>query len=114
MSVATCPRISLSSPPERRFRQPAAGLRPPSLDAAPDLDLTHVEVVQHPTPDQRLGTYFDAATVAAIRGKAAAKDTIILILPAAHDSAACPLGPTTGLLTPLGTYRGTVPRMVAS
>jgi hypothetical protein len=51
------------------------------------------EVVQHPTPDQRLGTYFDAATVAAIRGKAAAKDTIILILPAAHDSAACPLGP---------------------
>jgi hypothetical protein len=28
------------------------------LDAAPDLDLTHVEVVQHPTPDQRLGTYF--------------------------------------------------------
>jgi hypothetical protein len=83
------------------------------LDAAPDLDLTHVEVVQHPTPDQRLGTYFDAATVAAIRGKAAAKDTIILILPAAHDSAACPLG-LTGHLTPLGTYRGTVPRMVAS
>jgi hypothetical protein len=37
------------------------------LDAAPLLDLTHVEVVQHPTPDQRLGTYFDAATVAAIR-----------------------------------------------
>jgi hypothetical protein len=82
------------------------------LDAAPDLDLTHVEVIRDP-PETRLAAYFEPATVAAIRTAAGPRDTIILILPAAHDSADCPLGPPAHL-TALGTYRGTVPHMVAS
>jgi hypothetical protein len=83
------------------------------LDAAPGLDLTHVEVIQDADPSKRLGQYFESATVATILNTAAARDTLILILPAAHDSSACPLGPTT-LLTPLGSHRGTIARMIPS
>lgn len=83
------------------------------LDAAPELDLTHVDVIRDADPTRRLGLYFETSTVAAIRDTAAMRDTIVLVLPAAHDGPTCPLGPTEHL-TPLGTYRGTVPRMVPS
>jgi hypothetical protein len=82
------------------------------LDAAPDLDLTHVEVIRD-APDTRLAAYFEPRTVAAIRSAAGPRGTIVLILPAAHDTPDCPLG-STDRLTALGTYRGTVPHMVAS
>jgi hypothetical protein len=82
------------------------------LDAAPDLDLTHVEVIRE-TPETRLGPYFEPATVIGIRTAAGPRDTLILILPAAHDGPCCPVA-ATGRLSALGTFRGTVPRMVAT
>ncbi len=81
------------------------------LDAARALDLTHVEVIREERPDARLGTYFDGATIKKIRAETAECDTLILVLPAAWEGQTCPLGPTAHL-TALGTYRGTVPRMV--
>jgi hypothetical protein len=83
------------------------------LDAAPTLDLTHVEVIRETPPDARLGTYFDGRTITAIRAEAGNRDTLILVLPAAWEGQTCPLGPT-GHLTALGAFRGTVPRMVAT
>lgn len=83
------------------------------LDAAPALDLTHVEVIQGPNAEARLATYFTATTTAEIRKAATSSDTLILILPAAFEGHSCPLTPT-GLLSALGTFRGTVPRLVAT
>jgi hypothetical protein len=83
------------------------------LDAAPMLDLTHVEVIGGTDPTPRLGTYFEPEAIRAIRQAAGARDTLILVLPAAHASAECPLGATERLAA-LGTHRGTVPRMVAT
>jgi hypothetical protein len=82
------------------------------LDAAPLLDLTHVEVIRE-APETRLAAYFEPSKVAAIRDRAGQRDTLILILPAAHVAHDCPLGPTARL-TALGTYRGTVPHMVST
>lgn len=82
------------------------------LDAAPALDLTHVEVIRA-NVETRLGAYFEGATVAAIRTAAGPRATLILVLPAAYDTPDCPLGPTDRL-TALGSFRGTVPRMVAT
>jgi len=81
------------------------------LNAAPALDLTHVEVIREAPPDARLGTYFDGASITAIRTGAGDRDTLILVLPAAWEGRTCPLGPTSHL-TALGAFRGTVPRMV--
>lgn len=77
------------------------------LDAAPDLDLGHVEVIQSNRP-ARLGAYFDAATVARLGTERA--NTLVLILPAAFGGLTCPMTKTP-LLKPLGTHRGTVPHL---
>jgi hypothetical protein len=95
MSVATCPPISRSVFAGDFASQPLAFAH--LLDAAPLLDLTHVEVIRDPRP-RPASALFRAATVAAIRHRRGERDTLILILPAAHDSAACPLG-LTGMLT---------------
>lgn len=78
------------------------------LDTAPDLDLTHVEVIQN-GHGARLGAYFDTATAARL---AEGARTLVLILPAAHGGLACPMSQTPHL-TPLGTHRGTVPHLSA-
>lgn len=77
------------------------------LDAAPDLDLGHVEVIQSGR-EARLGSHFDEATVARLGTERA--NTLVLILPAAYDGLTCPLT-TTPLLKPLGTHRGTIPHL---
>jgi hypothetical protein len=65
------------------------------LDAAPDLDLTHVEVdpTSHARPTPR--HLFRARDRRRDPQGRRRRDTIVLILPAAHDSADCPLGPPT-------------------
>ncbi len=83
------------------------------LDAAPTLDLTHVEVIQEPDPAPRLSPYFEPATIHALRAARGERDTLILILPAAYDAPDCPLTDTAHLVE-LGVHRGTVPRMVAT
>jgi hypothetical protein len=75
------------------------------LDAAPELDLTHVEVIQA-NHTARLCAYFDAAIVAGLPQSG----TLVLILPAAHSGLDCPLT-RTAHLTPLGQFRGTVPHL---
>lgn len=73
------------------------------LDVAPDLDLTHVEVIQT-NHGARLGAYLDADQVAGLPREG----TLVLILPASHDGIGCPIRDTPHL-TALGTFRGTVP-----
>jgi hypothetical protein len=80
------------------------------LDAAPELDLGHVEVVQA-NRAARLGAYFDAAICAELVAEAG--DTLVLILPAAFDGLTCPLTETPRLRA-LGTFRGTVPHLSAT
>ncbi len=77
------------------------------LDAAPNLDLGHVEVIQA-NRATRLGAHFDATTVAHLMADPA--NTLVLILPAAYAGLTCPLV-ETGHLRPLGTVRGTVPHL---
>ncbi|MBY4894835.1 hypothetical protein KUL25_18920 [Rhodobacteraceae bacterium N5(2021)] len=79
------------------------------LDVAPGLDLTHVEVIQR-SHGLRLGAYFEGATVASLAAKGR---TLVLILPAAHEGVACPVVQTAHL-TPLGSFRGTVPHLSAT
>ncbi|MEX3016695.1 hypothetical protein [Gymnodinialimonas hymeniacidonis] len=76
------------------------------LDTAPDLDLTHVEVIQS-NHTARLSAYFSPVPTLPTDG------TLILILPAAHAGLACPVTETAHL-TPLGTFRGTVPHLSAT
>ncbi len=76
------------------------------LDVAPDLDLTHVEVIQS-NHRARLSSYF-SPDIAATFPKAG---TVVLILPAAYSGLTCPLAQTEHL-SPLGTFRGHVPHMV--
>lgn len=75
------------------------------LDVAPSLDLSHVEVIQtnHTT---RLGAYFDAAIAASLP----TDQTVVLILPNAHEGLTCPVR-ATHHLTPFGTLRGTIPHL---
>lgn len=71
------------------------------LDVAPDLDLTHVEVIQT-NHTARLAAYFSPIP------ELPSDKTLVLILPAAHPDPACPISETAHL-RPLGTFRGTVP-----
>lgn len=80
------------------------------LDAAPALDLGHVEVIQQGRT-ARLRAYFDAPTTAALALDPA--DTLVLILPAAYSGLTCPLSQTPRLRA-LGTHRGTVPHLSAT
>ncbi|HID68567.1 MAG TPA: hypothetical protein EYP31_10005 [Roseibacterium sp.] len=76
------------------------------LDVAPDLDLTHVEVIQsNHTP--RLSAHFDRVTCARLDQNG---QTLILILPAAHRGLKCPITQTTHLRA-LGAFRGTIPHL---
>ena len=77
------------------------------LDAAPDLDLGHVEVIQsnHAT---RLAAHFDATIVANLTSNSPA--TLVLILPAAYQRLTCPLQGTAHLRA-LGTFRGAIPHL---
>lgn len=77
------------------------------LDAAPTLDLGHVEVIQT-NHDARLAAYFDPQTVATL----AAHATLVLVLPAAYDGLTCPLTDTAHLRA-LGLFRGTIPHLSA-
>ncbi len=79
------------------------------LDEAPDMDLSHVEVIQS-GHDARLRVYFDEATTARLSGAA---PTLVLILPAARPSLEYPVGETAHL-TLLGTIRGTVSHLSAA
>lgn len=79
------------------------------LDIAGDIDLSHVEVIQSGHL-ARLGAYFDATTAAQL---AEGAKTLVLILPAAHEGVACPVAQTAHL-TPLGSFRGTVPHLSAA
>ncbi len=83
------------------------------LTACPELDLGHVEVIQEDDPLLRLGPYFDAATADQIIAARGADDTLALVLPAAYSTLDCPFD-GSDRLRPLGAYRGTVPRMVAT
>ncbi|WP_224813647.1 hypothetical protein [Hasllibacter sp. MH4015] len=78
------------------------------LDEAPNLDLTHVEVIQA-NHAARLAARFDAAQVAGLPSDG----TVVLILPAAHPGAECPIGDTAHLRR-LGTFRGTIPHLSAA
>ncbi|MEJ6390740.1 hypothetical protein [Gymnodinialimonas ulvae] len=73
------------------------------LDVAPDLDLSHVEVIQT-NHAARLSAYF--APVPDLPSDT----TLVLILPAAHPGLDCPF-PQTARLRPLGQFRGTVPHL---
>ncbi len=73
------------------------------LDEAPDLDLTHVEVIQS-NHAARLATYFNPVP------ELPKDQTLVLILPAAHPGLACPIGETAHLRS-LGTFRGTIPHL---
>ena len=81
------------------------------LDVCPALDLGHVEVIQTARP-ARLAAFFEAAELADIEAAAAA-DTLVLVKPDAFDGLDCPFA-GSDLLRPLGTWRGTVPHMVAA
>ncbi|GEM_PF-624782 len=83
------------------------------MDAAPALDLTHVEVIQSRDPVTRLSQYFPAPVVGALIAASTGHNTLILILPAAFDGLACPLGETE-LVWPLGEQRGVITRMIAN
>lgn len=81
-------------------------------DAAPDLDLDHVEVIRAADPRQRLRAHFGDEVIDTLTAQTDAMDTIILILPAAYGGLNCPLiGSET--LTALGAWRGVVTRLVA-
>lgn len=80
------------------------------MDAAPDLDLTHVEVLQGGAK-ARLEARFGPDKAARIAARAKGWNTIFLILPAAYEALTCPVGPTP-LMQDLGQWRGTVPRML--
>ncbi len=80
------------------------------LDAAPDLDLDHVQVIQSKRA-LRLAAHFDPPTCATL--EAASANTLVLILPAAFPGLSCPLA-RTRRLAPLGTFRGTVPHLSAA
>lgn len=80
------------------------------LDAAPMMDLDHVEVIQTTDPTARLAVYFSPTTAAAITAAKGARDTLILVLPAAFEGLECPLPPTAHL-APLGRFRGTITRL---
>jgi hypothetical protein len=80
------------------------------LAECPTLDLTHVEVIRG-DPLVRLCARFDPETADEVAGRAAGRNTIILILPAAYKGLACPLQATTALPF-LGVWRGRVPHMV--
>ncbi|MCR9068566.1 MAG: hypothetical protein NXH79_06940 [Rhodobacteraceae bacterium] len=82
------------------------------LDSCPALDPGEVEVIQTARA-ARLGAFFHATTVAEIETAAGAANTLVLIKPDAFDDLTCPLN-GTDLLRALGTWRGTVPRMVAA
>ena len=82
-------------------------------DAAPALDLDHVEVIGPEARTPRLAGHFDPPTRDAILAALRPGETCLLILPAAFDGLVCPLGPTD-LLRPLGPWRGTVTRLIPS
>ena len=82
------------------------------VDRCPALDLGHVEVIQGPR-SARLAAFFGAADLARIDRAAGQADTLVLIKPDAFDGLDCPF-PGSDLLRPLGSWRGTVPRMVAA
>ena len=75
------------------------------LDVAPTLDLTHVEVIQT-NHRARLEAYFDTETARGFPHS----ETLVLILPAAHEGLACPVSETAHL-RPIGTFRGTIPHL---
>lgn len=79
------------------------------LDVAPDMDLTHVEVIQS-GHIARLMAHFDGDTAERLAAGAA---TLVLILPAAFPGVTCPVAQTAHL-TPLGTFRGTIPHLSVS
>lgn len=81
------------------------------LDTCPALDLDHVEVIRE-RPATRLRARFDPETADEIATSAAAWNTIILILPAAYQGLACPLGDSPSLPR-LGLWRGRIPHLVA-
>ncbi|RMA44007.1 hypothetical protein [Rhodophyticola porphyridii] len=81
------------------------------LDVAPAIDLDHVEVIPATAPIARLTPYFGADTAQVIRAAATGRNTLLLILPAAYPGLDCPFG-ATDLLSLIGTFRGTITRMI--
>lgn len=82
------------------------------MDVAPGLDLDHVEVILGDDPAARLGPYFPPDTVALLAAKARGA-ALVLVLPAAFEGLHCPFR-ETDRLSPLGTHRGTITRMIAT
>jgi hypothetical protein len=83
------------------------------MDAAPTLDLAHVDVIQRRDPTTRLAQYFPDPVVRALMAVSTGHDTLVLILPAAFRGLTCPLT-ETALLWPLGEQRGIITRMIAT
>lgn len=80
-------------------------------DFAPDLDLDHVEVIPAEGAETRLAAYFDSAACARLRENAGSADTLVLVLPNAYEGMEPP-DLTSERLTPLGSHRGHVRRLV--
>lgn len=76
------------------------------LDVEPQLDLTHVEVIQSGHLARLRARFEEATAVVLARGAG----TLVLILPAAYAGLTCPVAQTP-LLKPLGLFRGTVPHL---
>lgn len=72
------------------------------FDAAPYMDLEHVDVICGADPRKRLGHYFAPEHVDQIEDSLGLFDTVVLVLPGAGG----PLGPTDRL-QPIGRWTGT-------
>lgn len=72
------------------------------LDARPELDLDHVEVICGTDPRPRLGHYLAPDHVDAVEEALGLHDTCVLVLPGAGG----PVG-TTSKLRPVGRWAGT-------
>lgn len=72
------------------------------FDAAPALNLDHVDVICGADPRKRLGHYFAPEHVEQIEDALGLYDTVVLVLPGAGG----PLG-QTDLLRPVGRWAGT-------
>ena len=80
------------------------------LDAAPTLDLGHVEVVAASGAQARLTQWFEAPAAQRLAEGLTVGECLIVVLPRAYEGHTCPLGATEHLQA-LGVERGIVPHL---
>ena len=80
------------------------------LDAAPTLDLGHVEVVAASGAQARLTQWFEAPSAQRLAESLTVGECLIVVLPRAYEGHTCPLGATEHLQA-LGVERGIVPHL---